>query len=111
MIRDTYLGFIVRLMLLGFGFALFSSPNTNAVMSSIEKRFYSVGSATLGTMRLIGQMLSMGIAMVLFGLSIGSARITPETIQFLTSMRTAFMIFASLCVGGMFASLVRGKVR
>ena len=90
--RDTHLGFILTgLVLLGFGFALFSSPNTNAVMSSIEKRFYGVGSATLGTMRLTGQMLSMGIAMVIFSLSIGSARITPEYYpQFLLSMKTAF---------------------
>jgi EmrB/QacA subfamily drug resistance transporter len=111
--RDTHLGFIVTgLMLLGFGFALFSSPNTNAVMSSIEKKFYGVGSSTLATMRLIGQMLSMGIAMVIFALSIGSARITPEYYpQFLTSMKTAFMIFSSLCFLGVFASLARGKVR
>jgi EmrB/QacA subfamily drug resistance transporter len=111
--RDTHLGFIVTgLMLLGFGFALFSSPNTNAVMSSIEKKFYGVGSSTLATMRLIGQMLSMGIAMVIFALSIGSARITPEYYpQFLTSMKTAFMIFSSLCFLGIFASLARGKVR
>jgi hypothetical protein len=54
----------------------------------------------------------MGITMVLFGLSIGSARIPPEYFPlFLTSMRTAFMIFATLCVGGMLASLARGKVR
>ncbi len=111
--RDTHLGFIVAgLMLLGFGFALFSSPNTNAVMSSIEKRFYGVGSSTLGTMRLIGQMLSMGIAMVVFSLSIGGVRMTPEYYpQFLLSMKTAFMIFSALCFGGIFASLARGKVR
>ncbi len=110
---DTHLGFIITgLLLLGFGFALFSSPNTNAVMSSIEKRYYGVGSSTLGTMRLIGQMLSMGITMVIFALSIGSARITPEYYpQFLTSMRMAFMIFTALCFGGIFASLARGKVR
>lgn len=111
--RDTHLGLIVAgLMLLGFGFALFSSPNTNAVMSSIEKRYYGVGSSTLGTMRLIGQMLSMGITMVIFALTIGSARITPEYYpQFLTSMKTAFMIFSALCFLGIFASLARGKVR
>jgi len=111
--RDTHLGFIVTgLMMLGFGFALFSSPNTNAVMSSIEKRFYGVGSSTLGTMRLIGQMLSMGITMVIFALSIGSARITPEYYpRFLTSMKTAFVIFSALCFCGIFASLARGKVR
>lgn len=111
--QGTHLGFIITgLMLLGFGFALFSSPNTNAVMSSIEKQYYGVGSSTLGTMRLIGQMLSMGIAMVIFSLHIGSARITPEYYPlFLTSARTAFMIFAALCFGGIFASLARGKVR
>jgi EmrB/QacA subfamily drug resistance transporter len=111
--RDTHLGFIITgLVLLGFGFALFSSPNTNAVMSSIDKRFYGVGSATLGTMRLTGQMLSMGIAMVVFALHIGSVRITPEYYPlFLTSMKMAFIIFASLCFGGIFASLARGKVR
>jgi EmrB/QacA subfamily drug resistance transporter len=111
--RETSLAFIVSgLMLLGFGFALFSSPNTNAVMSSIEKRFYGVGSAMLGTMRLTGQMLSMGIAMVLFAVYIGSARITPEYHpQFLAGMKTGFIIFSSLCFAGIFASLARGKVR
>jgi len=44
----------------GRGFALFSSPNTNAVMASVEKRSYGVASAILATMRLVGQMLSMG---------------------------------------------------
>jgi len=110
---ETHLvSIIIGLVLLGFGFALFSSPNTNAVMSSIERRFYGVGSATLGTMRLTGQMLSMGIAMIIFALKIGSARITPDYYPlFLTSTKTAFMIFASLCFGGIFASLARGKVR
>jgi len=109
----TSVGFILTgLVLLGFGFALFSSPNTNAVMSSIEKRSYGVGSATLGTMRLTGQMLSMGITMVIFSLSIGGARITPEYYPlFLTSMKTGFIIFSALCFAGIFASLARGKVR
>jgi len=111
--EGTHMGFIVGgLMLLGFGFALFSSPNTNAVMSSIDRRYYGVGSATLGTMRLTGQMLSMGIAMVIFALHIGDARITPENYPvFLTSLKTAFTIFSALCFGGIFASLARGKVR
>ena len=111
--ETTTLTFIIlSLVLLGFGFALFSSPNTNAVMSSVEKKFYGVASATLGTMRLTGQMLSMGIAMLVFALYIGRAQITPENYPaFLTSVKTAFIIFAVLCFGGIFASLSRGKVR
>ena len=109
---DAHLGFIITgLMLLCFGSEPFFTPNTNAVMSSIEKRLYSDGSATLGAMRLIDQMLGMGI-MLLFGFSIGNALITPEFYPFfLTSMRTAFILFAILCVGGILASQREGKVR
>jgi MFS family permease len=111
--RATVLGFIGgALVVLGFGFALFSSPNTNAVMSSVEKRFYGVASATLGTMRLTGQMLSMGIAMLIFSLFLGEAQIAPPVFpQFLAALRTAFWFFAALCLGGVFASMSRGKLR
>ena len=102
----------IYLLLLGFGFALFSSPNTNAVMSSVEKKLYGVASATLGTMRLTGQMFSMGIVMLIFSLIMGKTQITPEYYpKFLQSMQLAFSIFSVLCVLGVFASLARGKVR
>jgi len=109
----TPLAFIVAsLVLLGFGFALFSSPNTNAVMSSVEHRFYGVASATLGTMRLTGQMLSMGIAMLILAIYVGKVQITAAYYaRFLTSLRTAIAVFAVLCFLGIFASLSRGKVR
>ncbi len=103
---------VVSLILLGFGLALFSSPNTNAVMSSVENRFYGVASGTIGTMRLTGQMLSMGIAMLIFAIYIGRVQITPEYYSlFLSSAKTAFTVFAVLCFVGIFASLARGKVR
>lgn len=110
---NTHLWLIsAALVVLGLGFGLFSSPNTNAVMSSVEKRFYGVASATLGTMRLTGQMLSMGIVMILFALHIGRVAITPEYYpEFLRSMTAAFIIFTVLCVAGVFASLARGRVR
>ena len=109
----TALWFIImNLALLGFGFALFSSPNTNAAMSTMDRQFYGVALATLGTMRATGQMLSMGIATLLFAIYIGRAQITPEYhAVFLTSIRAAFITFAALCSGGIFASLARGKVR
>lgn len=111
--EQTTLVFIVSsLMLLGFGFAFFSSPNTNAVMSSIEKRFYGVGSAMLATMRLTGQMFSMGLAVLIFAFYIGRAQINPSNYPaFLASLKTGFILFAGLCFGGVFASLARGKLR
>jgi EmrB/QacA subfamily drug resistance transporter len=108
---DTRLAFIIAsLAVLGFGFALFSSPNTNAVMGSVEKRFYGVASATLGTMRLVGGAFSMGIAMLIFGALLGRVPITSANQEsFLEAVRTGFIIFAALCFAGVFASLARGN--
>jgi EmrB/QacA subfamily drug resistance transporter len=101
---------IAGLAVLGIGFGFFSSPNTNAVMSSIERKYYGVASGTLGTMRLVGQMLSLGIVTVMFALFLGHAAITIENFPlFLASFRTAFIVFAVLCFGGVFASYARGK--
>jgi hypothetical protein len=63
-------------------------------------------------MRLVGQMLSMGLAMLVFAVVIGRVEITPEVyVQFLSSVRIAFIVFAALCFAGIFASLARGRVR
>jgi MFS family permease len=111
--EETAFGFIIAsLAIAGLGLALFSSPNTNAIMSSVETKFYGVASGTVGTMRLIGQMLSMGISMLLIALYVGRVEITPEYYPlFLKSAKVAFVIFAALCFGGVFASLARGKLR
>jgi EmrB/QacA subfamily drug resistance transporter len=102
---------VARLILLGMGFALFSSPNMNAIMGSVERHFYGIASGTLATMRLMGQMLSQGIATLLFALYIGHVEITPPLYPlFLSSARTAFVIFAVLCTAGIFASLARGRI-
>ncbi len=103
---------IGNLILIGFGFALFSSPNTNAVMSSAPNTAYGVASATLATMRQVGMVFSMGITMLMFALYMGRGQITPEYYPlFQESMKTSFRIFAVLCFGGIVASLARGKVR
>ncbi|ABK14118.1 MAG: MFS transporter [Methanothrix sp.] len=100
------------LLLLGFGLALFTPPNTNAIMSSVERKYYGIASATLGTMRLLGQMLSMSLAMVIFAIYIGRVEITPDTYSSLIeSSRIAFAIFSVLCFIGIFASLARGELR
>jgi MFS family permease len=111
--QNTDLWFILlSLVILGLGFGLFSSPNTNAVMSSVDKRFYAVASGTVGTMRLLGQMFSLAIVVLLFALYIGRVQIVPANYPlFMSSLKTAFIIFAALCFGGIFASLARGKLQ
>jgi hypothetical protein len=97
---------------MGLGFALFSSPNMNAIMGSVDKRYYGIASASVGTMRLLGQMLSMGIVTLIFALFIGRAQITPEYYPMLiNSTKLVFTISACLCLCGIFFSLYRGRLR
>jgi hypothetical protein len=109
--KISLLHLIFILIVLGAGYRLFSSPNTNAIMSSVDKRCYGVASGMNETMQLLGQMLSMGIAMMIFAIFIGPVEITPAYYQqFFLSLHYAFILFTIFCFIGIFASLVRGKV-
>ncbi len=93
----------------GVGFALFSSPNANAVMGCVERRHYGIAAAALGTSRLTGQMLSLGAATLIIAMYVGPVQITPEYYPlFLAGIKTAFWVFAVLCLVGVFTSLVKG---
>ena len=110
---STSIWFIIPILVIfGIGYALFSSPNSNAIMSSVEKKYYGVASGTVGTMRLVGQMSSMGIAMMIFSIFMGKAKINPSNYtEFIHSIRTAFLIFAILCFIEIFFSLARGRAK
>jgi EmrB/QacA subfamily drug resistance transporter len=110
---NTSMVFIVTsLVFLGFGFALFSSPNTNAVLSSVEKKYLGVAASTLSTMRLTGQMFSMGIALLIISIFIGRSSITTENNSaLLNGIGIAFILFTILCFAGIFASMARGRIR
>lgn len=108
----TSMAFILGdLVLLGLGFGVFSSPNMNAIMSSVDKRFYGIAAGAVASMRLLGQMFSMGIATIVLSIYVGPVVITPkEYPAFLKSADAAFLVFAVLCGLGIFASLARGKL-
>ena len=100
------------LSLLGFGYGLFSSPNMNAIMSSVERQYYGIAAGTVSTMRSVGMTLSMTIATLIFSFHIGKAMITSENQEaFMESVRISLILFCVLCGVGVFCSLVRGKLR
>jgi len=82
------------LVMLGLGFGLFASPNTKIIMGSVDKKFLGQASATIGTVRLTGQAMSMGFAMMFISLA-------PD---FITSVKITFGVFAALCAVGVYAS-------
>ncbi len=101
---------LVGLFVLGTGFGLFSSPNTNVVMGSVDKKIYGTASALLGTMRSTGMMFSMAIASLTIHFFLGESKISTANIpQFIISTRIVFVVFTVLCTLGVFSSLVKVK--
>jgi len=102
----------VCLIITGLGFSLFSSPNANAIMSGIDKHLYGTAGAVVATMRVLGQLCSMGIVATAFALTMGRVEITPETYPALgRALHLSFVLAVALCVPAMFCSLARGRMR
>ncbi|MSQ67831.1 MAG: MFS transporter [Gammaproteobacteria bacterium] len=111
--RDTSLARItVCLAFTGLGFSLFASTNVNAIMSSIATGQQGSASGAVATMRVLGQLCSMGLVAMAFSLTLGVAQITPETyLQLERALSLSFRLAALLCVPCVFFSLARGRLR
>ncbi len=107
----THFAYIITILIvLGFGFGLFSSPNTNVIMGSVTKKDYSGASASMGTMRLTGQAFSMGLAMLAFSMTIGNNSFENVEARYLISaMRITFIISSILCLIGVYTSSIRKR--
>lgn len=102
---------IAALFITGFGFSLFSAPNANAIMGAVDKRQYGSAAGKLATMRLLGQLCSMGIVTFVFAVTLGAVKITPEVHALLNeALRRSFLVAAAMCVPGVFLSLARGRM-
>ena len=109
---ETSLPYVITaLIVLGIGFALFGSPNTNAIMGSVTRQYYGIASGAVSTMRLLGQNFSMAMATLLITINLGDAPISPSNYHlFLNSSRLSFGIFALLCLIGIYFSYSRGRM-
>ncbi len=103
---------MVNFVLLGVGLGLFVAPNANAIMSSVEKKYVGIASGSMGTMRVIGQMFSMGLVMLVFSVYTGGRDISVGSAEeFLKIVPVAFTLLSALCFAGIYASYTRGNIR
>ena len=110
--ETAYWYIITTLCVLGLGFAFFATPIIHAIMGSVDRRYTGVASATMATMRLTGQSISMGLATLVLAVVVGSHPIEPaDYSHVLTSVRITFAIFTVLCIVGVAASLVGPRER
>ncbi|MGE4552262.1 MAG: MFS transporter [Desulfovibrionaceae bacterium] len=108
---DTPLWMLAGLLaLMGVGFGIFITPNSTAIMSSLPPRQYGLASGMTAAMRTLGMAVSMTSVTLIFALILGEAVITPDTAPaFLSSMRTALVVFAVYSCLGIVLSAFRGR--
>ncbi|MGM0653870.1 MAG: MFS transporter [Thermodesulfobacteriota bacterium] len=101
---------LVVLIIMGLGFAAFSTANMTTVMGSVGSRHYGIASSLVATMRSIGMLTAMTITTLLLSIFMGDAEISTATAPgFLKTMHTAFIIFALLSLVGIIFSMARVK--
>jgi EmrB/QacA subfamily drug resistance transporter len=104
---DTPYGYIIAaLSLLGLGLAFFATPIMHVIMGSVDRNYTGVASATIGTMRMTGQNISLGLATSLLAVFVGRHAITTaDSSKLLTSIRVTFALLTALCVVGLVVAL------
>jgi EmrB/QacA subfamily drug resistance transporter len=110
---------IWRLLVIGFGQALFQAPNNSALMGSAPHQHRGLAAGFLATGRVIGQSLSVALAGAVFtglggamagvALEAGGVDVVGLQNAFLRGFRTAMFSCAAVAVVGVLASLIRGK--
>jgi len=98
------------LIVLGIGFGMFSSPNANVVLGSVDKKIAGTASAILATMRNTGMMFSMAIASLTIHWFLGDAQIDSSNLpQLISSTKIVFGVFTVLCFVGVYTSLAKQR--
>ena len=102
-----YLG-ALSLIIFGAGIGLFYSSNTKMVMSSVDKKYFGVASATLSNMRSVGQIFGMGIVLIIISSILGNAQIIPSNYpELITSLRFSLIAIAVLSAVGIFTAIFK----
>lgn len=110
--HNTPIPYIIGVLIwVGLGFALFSSPNMNTIMSSVDRKQYGQASGLASSMRVFGQIISMSIITLLISINFGNQSVeeVPD-ILFLNALKWGFMIFAIIGATGIYFSFFRGNV-
>lgn len=98
---------VLAMILQGVGMGLFTSPNTNAIMSSVPPKETPNASAAQSAMRTIGQTMSLGILTLVFAWIMGSLKLSSEYASMIVqSSQLICLICTAICIVAIFASLV-----
>ena len=96
------------LVLNGLGNALFVTPNTVMIMSSVDPAHLSQASGMVGTVRTGGMVVSMVVATLTLRIFMGEAVMSEQTAgQLIEAMQASFIIFTVISTFSLVCSVLR----
>ena len=102
---------VLALVVTGLGFSLFSSPNVNAIMGSVSRKYLGAAAAAVSTTRILGQLSSMVLVTLVMALNFGAAQIEPSSyFELEKTISFSFFLAAAICLPGLVLSAVRGTI-
>ena len=106
--ESTPLFVIVTAMILeGVGYAIFSAPNTNLIMSSLKEEDSPVASVSVTLMRVLGQTMGLAMLTTIFNFIMGDVTIVPKYYHLLTlSSNITCIVGTVLGIVTIFACLI-----
>ena len=98
---------VIAMILQGVGMGLFTTPNTNAIMSSVPPEETPNASAAQSAMRTIGQTMSLGLLTLVFAWFMGNLKLSSRYADLIVqSSQSICLICTVICIIAIFASLV-----
>lgn len=98
---------VLAMILQGIGMGLFTTPNTNAIMSSVPPNETPNASAAQSAMRTIGQTMSLGLLTLIFAWIMGNLTLSSQySSMIVQSSQLICIICTIICIVAIFASLV-----
>lgn len=117
----SYTYIIFSMILTGFGFGMFQTPNNSAIMGNVPPENRGTASGTLATMRNIGMVMGVAVSGALFALYKHRAitlytpqNLSEQTLQtnsFVYALHHTFVIATGVALIAMSASFIKGKVK
>ncbi len=98
---------VIAMVLQGLGMGLFTTPNTNAIMSSVPPKETPNASAAQSAMRTIGQTMSLGLLTLVFAWIMGCLKLSSKYGDMVVQASQIVCIICTIiCIVAIFASLV-----
>ena len=119
--KSSFTDILLRLIVIGVGIGMFSSPNSSLIMGSVPRDKLNTASAMIATVRNIGISSGMAIAGTIFtsrqffyAAQLAPGNIDPGMMHKLSLVggyQDSLLIAAIVCSIGIFTSFARGKKR